>query len=274
MKRALSYLLFITLLFQGCVKETSWTYSDTLAPVMVVDAILTDEVKSHEVKLLYSNTALNQSPSMATGATVLISDADSAWILVSDTLNPGVYHTPSWFVAKTGKYYTLQIFHHEKVYTARAGMTPGQFFKEVQCAKNEDNGLYYVDWVANAFNATGPAMWELLIDWSEVPGYEGLDSLENHARMLFYTLPTLDVSEIFAPRMESVFFPAGTIITERRYSLSPEHAEFARELLLETNWTGGLFTVAPASVSSNLSGGALGFFGVCAVNEVSVIVTP
>jgi hypothetical protein len=45
-------------------------------------------------------------------------------------------------------------------------------------------------------------------------------------------------------------------------------------MLLETNWTGGLFTVAPANVGTNLSEGAFGFFGACAVTELSVIVTP
>jgi hypothetical protein len=141
-------------------------------------------------------------------------------------------------------------------------------------ARDEDKNLYYVDWVANAFSTEEAAMWELLIDWSRVPGYEHLDSLENHARMLFYTLPTLDVSEVFAPQMQSVFFPAGANITERRYSLTPGHAEFIREMLLETNWTGGLFTVTPANVATNLSNGAFGFFGACAVTELSVVVTP
>ena len=92
--------------------------------------------------------------------------------------------------------------------------------------------------------------------------------------MLFYTLPTLDVSEVFAPQMEEIYFPAGSSITERRYSITPGHAEFIRELLLETNWAGGLFNVASANVTTNLSNGALGFFGLCAVTQLSVIVNP
>jgi hypothetical protein len=92
--------------------------------------------------------------------------------------------------------------------------------------------------------------------------------------MLFYTLPTLDVSEIFAPVMESISFPAGTIITERRYSLTPEHAEFLREMLLETSWTGGLFSVANSNVTTNLSEGAAGYFGACSVTSLSLTVTP
>jgi hypothetical protein len=92
--------------------------------------------------------------------------------------------------------------------------------------------------------------------------------------MLFYTLPTLDVSEIFAPEMEKILFPGGTIITERRYSLTPGHAEFIRELMLETNWTGGLFSLANSNVMTNLSDGAIGYFGACSVTSLSLTVTP
>jgi hypothetical protein len=87
-------------------------------------------------------------------------------------------------------------------------------------------------------------------------------------------LPTLDVSQIFSPEMEKVSFPAGTIINERRYSLTPEHAEFFRELLLETNWTGGLFSLSNANVITNLTEGAIGYFGVCSVTSLSLTVTP
>ena len=134
--------------------------------------------------------------------------------------------------------------------------------------------MFYIDWVANAFSSQEPAIWELLLDWSKVPGYENAGSAGCQARMLFYTLPTLDVSEIFAPEMEKISFPAGTIINERRYSITPEHAEFLREMLLETNWTGGLFSLANANVMTNLSAGAIGYFGACSVTSLSITVIP
>jgi len=111
-----------------------------------------------------------------------------------------------------------------------------------------------------------------VIDWSAVPGFETLNPDSCRARLLFFTLPTIDVSEIFAPVMEQTFFPAGTFITERRYSLTPGHAEFLLELMLETNWQGSMFPTANANVSSNLSSGAVGYFGVCAVTELSLVV--
>ena len=117
-------------------------------------------------------------------------------------------------------------------------------------------------------------MWEVLLDWSHVAGYEQKDSLQTHARMLFYTLSTLDVSEIFAPRVEGVFFPAGTILTENSYSLTTDFAEYIREMLLETQWQGGFFNSARANVGTNIEGGGAGFFAVCAENTLSQTAGP
>ena len=272
--RRICLITGLVFFLHGCVKETPWTLKGDLPGKLIVDAIITDEVKAHGIKLTFPVSALNQQPKPATGAGVLISNEDSTWQLTENPSNSGIYYTPSSFYARLQKNYTLLISLDGAVYTAKTTMTGGSYFKELQYAKNEDNNLYYIDWVANAFSAEKAAMWELLIDWSMVQGYKHLDSLQNHARILFYTLPTLDVSEVFAPMMQSVYFPAGTIISERRYSLTGEHAEFIRELLLETNWTGGLFTVASANVGTNLSEGAFGYFGACAVNELSVTVMP
>jgi hypothetical protein len=272
--RKLFFFTGLILLMQGCVKETSWTLKDELPAKLIVDAIITDEVKRHTIRISHPVSELNQPPKHVTGAGVLISNEDSTWQLTEDPSEAGTYVSPASFFARLKKNYTLLISVDGEIYTAKTTMTSGSVFKELKYKRNDKNNLYFVDWVANAFNSEKAAMWELLIDWSLVPGYEQYDSLETHARMLFYTLPTLDVSEVFAPLMQSIFFPVGTIITERRYSLTPEHAEFIREMLLETNWAGGLFPVAPANVGTNLSGGAFGFFGACAVTELSVIVTP
>lgn len=266
------FLIGLIFILLGCVKQTDWQVPGPAPVSLVVDAVITDEVKTHSICLSLPVSQLNQLPQPFSGASVLISNEDSTWILTESDSKPGCYLTPSWFLARLEKTYTLVISKNDQLYTAKTTMLPEKPFTELRYLKNEAENLYYIDWVANAFSTSDAAMWEVLIDWSMVPGYESGDSLSTHARLLFYTLPTLDVSEVFAPMMESTLFPAGTIITERRYSLTPAHAGFIRELLLETNWTGGLFSTAPANVTTNMSNGAIGFFGACAVYELSVVV--
>jgi hypothetical protein len=273
MKRLATYLLLIPLL-ASCVKEADWILDPAPAKVLVFDGIITDIRGAQPVVLSWSVTSLNETPAPVTNASVLISNQDSSWALAESPANSGRYVTPADFLAVPGKSYTLFISKDAKIYSAKSNMEAGIFFDPLEYQKDDDNGLYHINWVASAFSSQYPAMWEILLDWSAVPGYEGLDSTQTSARLLFYTLPTLDVSQIFAPPVEEQTFPAGTVITENRYSLTAEHAEFIREMLMETSWQGGLFSSVPANVTTNLSAGATGWFAACGKTSLSLTVTP
>jgi hypothetical protein len=161
----------------------------------------------------------------------------------------------------------------DHVYTAKAqsrNVGPFEFLHYSLSANSSDE--YYVSWVCGLYNANHPAMYEIQIDWSEVPGYEALPHDDCFATLYYFSLPSIDVNELFAPEAEKILFPKGTKIIEKKYSLSEEQATFYRTLLLETNWKGGYFDVAPANITTNLSGGALGFFGVSQVIADSVVV--
>lgn len=273
MKKVILFIFtFISL--TGCVKKSDWPINSQPLQLIIVDGTITDERKIQTIRINFPVTQLNATPLPVISADVLISNEDSIWQLTEKPVNSGLYLTDPTFLAQLGKTYTLLIYLDDQIYSAKAYMVPGSVFKELQYAKNPDNDLFHIDWVASAFSSLNPAMWEILLDWSKVPGYENADLASCQARMLFYTLPTLDVSQIFAPEMEKISFPAGTIINERRYSITPEHAEFLRELLLETNWTGGVFSLANANVMTNLTGGAIGYFGACSVTSLSITVTP
>jgi hypothetical protein len=264
--------IMILLLLAGCTKQTDWTITPGDNSAIVVDGMITNERKVQTVTLSRPVDQLNGTSLPVTGAVVLISSGDSVWPLAERPANSGIYKSDSSIVGIPQKSYTLQVHSGSQVFSAQTFMVPGQYFQELSYAKNDNDDLYHIDWKTSAFSTANPAMWEVLIDWSVVPGYENADSLSTHARLLFYTLPSLDVSQVFAPEVEKVSFPKGSNITELRYSLNPGHAEFIRELLLETSWTGGFFPTANANVAGNISNGGFGYFGACAVNKLSLIV--
>ncbi|MEI6889129.1 MAG: hypothetical protein ACOYM0_10315 [Bacteroidales bacterium] len=269
MKKILLYLLMMMPL-TACVKQVSWDVTGGPQNLIAVDGILTSERKTHTIVINHPVSGLNDTAMPVSGATVIIHTTDSTWNLSEKPVGSGRYQTPSTFAAFLNKTYSLNIYSGSSVYSAKAEMVTGTTFSQLTYAQNEKDNLFHIEYVASAFSSSQPAMWEILLDWTRVPGYEHADPAKCKARLLFYTLPTLDVSEIFAPVMEQTSFPRGTTVTERRYSLAPPHAEFVREMLLETSWQGGLFPTAAANVSTNLSSGAVGFFGVCSVNELSI----
>jgi hypothetical protein len=264
----------MVLLLTACVRETNWPIPDEPVDLVVVDGMVTDERKMHVISLTRPVNSLNAIPQPISGAALLVSDEDSAWTFSENPSGSGQYVSTLAFLGTAGKNYNLLIYSGDKVFSAGAALVPGRAFAQLRYAKNSGNDLYHIDWVASAFDAEDPAMWEVLLDWTGVPGFENIDPDLCKARLFFYTLPTLDVSEIFAPAVEKVSFPAGTVVTQRRYSVAPDHAEFLRELMLETNWQGGFFNTAPANVHTNLSPGATGYFSASAVTVLSFIITP
>ncbi len=260
--------MFILLSFSGCEKKTDWTLKSQSSNLIVVDGIITSETKTQSLTLTFPVSELNAKPAPVTGAILQISDEDSVYRMTETLAGSGVYNSITPFSAREGKNYSLLIFYGKQIISAKSIMEPALLFNFLVYSKKEDSGLYNISWVASSFSTGTPAMWEVLLDWSKAPGYQQTDSTRCKARMLFYTLSTLDVSEIFAPSVETISFPAGTMITETRYSLTPEYAEFIREVLLITQWQGSLFSTTPANVSTNLSVGGTGFFAVCGVSSI------
>jgi hypothetical protein len=263
--------------FSSCEQQTDWPLDELSGDFIVVDGNITSEVKLQEIRLQKPVSNPNDDPVAVGGADVIVSTEDNVYNFREDPARPGVYQSEEAFGGKAGKTYSLIISHDNRIISAKATMVQATDFIFLRYVRQNNTKLFRIVWVANPYNARRPAMYEILLDWSSVPGYENADPGSTKARLLYYTLPTLDVSQIFAPSLETVLFPPGTLITEKRYSLAPAHAEFIRALLSETNWQGGLFNSAAANLPTNLSNNATGYFGACAVTtktDVARVILP
>ncbi len=272
MKKLFIYIVFFSLL--SCQKQSDWEIKTQSVDAIIVDGTISSENRIQSIHITHPITSLNEFPVPVTGATVLINDGDSVYQLNEQSLNPGFYLSNSKFLGVEGRQYTLIINYNNKIFTAKSFMLPSVTFHPLSYAKNENDELYHIDKVNTSFNASQYAMWEIFLDWSFLPAYQNQNPTDCKARLLYYTLPTLDVSEVLAPQQQHITFPIGTIITEKRYSLNPEHAAYFRALLSETTWTGGLFDSSHANLPTNLSIGALGFFAACGVSSLSITVVP
>ncbi|MFH1118339.1 MAG: DUF4249 family protein [Bacteroidota bacterium] len=265
------FIVLTTLVSAGCEKKTDWLLQDLSGEFVVVDGNITNETKIQEIRLLKPVRHPNELPEVIHGAEVLISTEEDVYSFIEDTSNPGYYRSEEIFAGKVGRTYSLIINYNNQIISAKAYMVQATDFVFLRYVRQGSTKLFRIVWVANPYNAKRPAMYEIFLDWSAVSGYENADPDETRARLLYYTLPTLDVSQIFAPAMETVLFPPGTMITEKRYSLTTEHAEFIRALLSETNWQGSLFNSASANLPTNLSSNGIGYFGACAVTTRSEV---
>jgi hypothetical protein len=266
MQKILTYL-FITILLVSCEKQTDWNLQSADNTFIVVDGIISNELKVQTLTIMKPVSILNGQPEPVNGATVLVSSNLLAHTFHEDTLHPGTYVSDRAFTGIRNETYSLSITSGNRNYSSKAMLEAPSGFKFIDYQFDTKDNLYRFSSVPFPYNPSLSAMFEIQLDWSTAPGYENQNPDSCRAKVFYYTLPTLDVSELFAPTMEKITFPPGTVITERRYSLTNEHAAFLRALLLETTWNGGYFNTASANVPTNLSAGAMGFFGACGVVE-------
>jgi hypothetical protein len=249
-------LVLIVALLTGCEQASDHELKTKNLDVIAVDALLTSENISHSIRITHPVQEINAKPKPVSGADVAVSDGSATFIFKEDSLRPG-YYTSKPFTAVINKTYSLSIFYQTKEYYATARSRRITFFRPVDYVKNEDDSLYHI---IEEFKTVEPAMWKLHFDWRHV---ETGDT--NQAVSYFYSLRRLDIPTIFAPDQKTIHFPKGTIITQKKYSLTANYTEYLRTMLLETEWRGGWFDMEPANVNTNLSEGAVGYFAVCNV---------
>jgi hypothetical protein len=273
MKKSALFLFLLMFTLASCEKQADWQLRPVDELPLVIRGGITDETKAHQVSISYPATSLSGPEQPVSGALVSITDGTQTWWLTESDSQQGNYLSDPGLTGITGKYYTLEVKVGEKIYRATDYMPANSWFAPLKYVKT-NNGLYQVSWVASAYHPGSPAMYEILIDWTGVQGYEGLPEAECRAKLYYFTLTSIDVSELFKPEFEKVQFPSGSLITERRYSLSAAHETFLRSMLIETSWNGGFFDANSANLQGNLSSGATGFFYASSVYSLTLNVVP
>ncbi|MEO9806474.1 MAG: DUF4249 family protein [Reichenbachiella sp.] len=255
--RSLRYIvLLLCPWFILCCEESfDWKTEGLEEPLLVVEALLTNEKKRHQVKLSLTRDDLAQTPEYVDNAFVFIHDGDTSTLLAKDPDQPGVYLTDS-IRALFGKFYTLFIVYNQKEYFALATSSFGAPLEPLITSETEDGQLEYV-----YQESSSPSMTEVEIRWTDLD-----ESSDPDIRAYYYTLNVIDINKVFAPDKEKIIFPKGAQVTRKKYSLTQNHQDFLRSLLSETDWRGGLFDVAPGNVNTNLSEGAVGYFAVSMVS--------
>ncbi len=232
--------------------------------VIVVEAVLTNELKQHVVKIGKS-TANPGSPQVpVAGAYVRIVEGSNEVILTEAPLRPGEYLTPP-MRAVFGAAYILHIRYQGKDYLAADGSVPVEPLPTIQY--RAVNGGFVLTPSASGQDAN---YIRHEISWKNTAACTGAKC---EGLYVFYDLKSIDVNEGTKPAKEDFVFPLGSTIIRRKYSVSPGYRTFLRGLLTETEWRGSPFDVERANLPTNLTNGAAGYFAVTTVVADTTLVT-
>ena len=271
-ERLVFFLIACTVVFLwACEKEAAWKLQDSLPlNTIVVEAMITNEHKIQEIRLMHPLKELNGTPQPIEQAQITISwQNESIFFAQSDSL-PGTYFSQQPFAAAVDQNYLLTIKTDTMIYTSSTYMVPVSPFDLPVFQVVE--GMYRLDWNNPRYSPFEQAMYEARISWEHLPGYNHPDTLSKaHLRLI--TLNTIDVSYIIFPQdAEEVVFPSGSIVVFSKYSLNDHYAAYLRAMLSETQWQGSLFESPRGNLPGNISNGGLGYFSACAVIRDTLVV--
>ncbi len=259
-----SLLLLVNI---SCEKKINHNLNFLGNEFIVIESIITNENTFKEVKITRSLSDVSAEQKPVSNAIVVIYDnLENIYTFTENDTLKGMYISDNKFIATVDRTYTLEVKINDSLFIAKSEMIPVTDFELFNYTATADS-LYQFSSSPPNFLPNENSMYEVFIDFSHLPKYANLNYNENHKLMYFYTLSSLDVPEFFAPDAEKIKFPKNSLIKIRKYSLTTEHADFIRSILLETQWRGGIFDLEQGNVQTNFSGGALGYFGVCSVIE-------
>ena len=212
---------------------------------------------------------INGTPEPVSGALVAIIAGDKATVL--HERQPGRYLTDTTVRAVYNKLYTLYIFYQDREYYGSSYMVRVGQMDSLRYHQIPGREFWYE---LNLRETDRPSMVDIRLDWGHLVGFRNLPKEQTRARIVYYTVKSIDVNKIFRPAKERVPFPVGTRVYRRQYSMNEYQEDFVRTLMAETEWRGGLFDVQPGNVLTNLSEGAVGYFSVSAVVADTNLILP
>jgi len=268
-KLALLVAIFIAsiFMFNSCQKVINVNLVNA-APQMVIEGLITDSVGPYIVKLSKSGSYFNQLElPPVSNAIVVISDNAGTTDTLKEMLS-GIYLT-SKLIGKPGRTYTLTVLSENKTYSGSTTMLSHIDIDSLILEKGQSFGFVSG---GNGKNDVRVDIHCIFTDPSEKNFYRikvnTNDSINVENYRLYDDQYTNGAKTDLQVRRANV----GDVSLVELISLDKSTYEYYRTLrdLVHSN---PIFGSTPANPNSNLTNGALGYFGACSISSKTIIIT-
>ncbi len=276
MKKFIILIPIIYLLISSCSEVIDLELNSDNNNRLVVEGSITDQYKIQWVKLTRTSSYfINKQANPEVGAIVTISDKDTTFNLIDEN-NKGFYTTDKKIAGIAGKTYTLNIqLTDGGTYTAESFLKPILKMDSINYEYRktddpfDDALLYHINLFMQEPQPIGDYyLWEIFID-----GVHESDTLRKKSFVSDEFINGSYIANVPIYLIENTKILNDTSIVKiQMLSISKEEYDFMLAVLLETDYSGAGFNGPPANIPSNISNGAVGFFGAAAVTEDSVFV--
>lgn len=276
MRSQLTYLIIILLGLSACREKIDIELNDEDNQRLVVEGWVTNKPGEQEVKLsLTSSYFYNQPTPRATGAIVTVTDGEQEWEFLET--EPGVYRPQPDFTGEFEKTYTVNIDYNGEEYTASSYLRP--------VAPIDSLAFEYVD-PLEEFGIDETPWYDINIWVQELPGVgdnymwrtfvNGEALRDTLGEISFIDDGIYDGNYVSGDPVDYLDTPSeavpGDTIHLEQWNIGTEAYDIFIGILNETQWNGGIFDAPPANVETNMSNGALGYFGAAGISEYTAVI--
>ncbi|MBQ1697194.1 MAG: DUF4249 family protein [Bacteroidales bacterium] len=249
MKVLLSIAIAVLVIMSAtsCIHEFPFQQGEVDSSTVIVEGYITNELKRHTIKISKLNSYYDTTVNSVKGAFVAVTSGANRYLY--HDIGDGIYESESSFVGVVGSVYYLhvELDSGRVVLAAESTMQPVTPPDKITYNKTDNNHLT-INHIAEGFVSENPAKYVLQLSW-----LDPVTTRPNNAVIYYYSLTTVDVSQLFAPKVSETVFPVGTQIIERKYSIDAAYENYLRSLLAETHWSGGYFDEAHGNLHTNIS---------------------
>ena len=266
----LSIIILALFFLSSCEESIDFDINQT-EELIVIEGLITNQMEFHQIKVsktnLFNSTAPN--PKVSNAAVTVTDSKGTSYRF--DEIEPGVYQAIEAFAGEVGETYSMLVDLEGQVYTASETLRP---------VTTIDALLYAIDEDEMEDPADTGRFYQALIFTREPQETEDFylfkyfrnDIVENEDGFFVFVTDDTAVDEEVAAWPAPFYYALGDTARVEMYSLTPKAFKHFFDLSVNVTNDGGMFSGQPANVSTNIEGGAIGYFQVSSLESAEVVI--
>jgi hypothetical protein len=266
MKKVLSFFSLIILL-TSCenVIEIDLDY---MKPKLVIEGVINDNDKQCIIKLSKTADYFNQETNPTVSDAVITLNDNAGTIVNFNEIEPGIYFEGS-VNAKPNTVYTLNILSGGNEYVANATIPQKVNIDSITCQYNSESILYEVGYVVSC-HFSDPGEFR---NFYRLKTYNISDRTKAKNSKDIYNDDLFNGNNVEFPWSYDVYQQLDTVVVEL-YSLDRQTYDYYKTLFPISGGAEMMSLTTPANPNTNISNGALGYFGAYTVSRDTIIISP
>lgn len=241
---------------------------DHMKPKLVIEGVINDFDNQCIIKLSKTTDYFNQETNpKVSDAVITLTDNAGKTVNLNET-EPGIYLGES-VQAKPNINYTLNIHSEGNDYVATATIPKKVNIDSLTCKYNSESIFYEVGYVVSC-HFSDP---EEFRNWYRLKTYNVNDKTQAKNSKDIYNDDLFNGNRVELPWSYDVYQEFDTVVVEL-YTLDGPTYDYYKTLFPISGGSDMMSPTTPANPNTNISNGALGYFGAYTISRDTIIISP